>query len=223
MNILEELYILKDDIKNETILELINILIFIEINIDDIKKYSENIYILNIDEYYFFEIINNDINYIILKNGKIEKRIKLFKHHKKELTLDITLDLISQLYITIINNIDLKYKNTESIRKKCSKLNVNELDNIKIIFLDNTIIEKYHYIDDSDFDFYLDEQKYRIDKIIINTIEYKRNEIYTDEFQKEELETLYKEENYEMLELIKKNNLNKFIELCKIISKYNKL
>jgi hypothetical protein len=211
MNILEELYNLKDDIKNETILELINILIFIEINMDDVKKYSENIYILNIDEFYFFEIINNDINYIILKNGKIEKRIKLFKHHKKELTLNITLDLISQLYITIINNIDLKYKDTNSIRKKCSKLNVNELDNIKIIFLDNTIIEKYYYIDDTDFDFYLEEQKYRIDKIIINNIEYVRTEIYTDEFQKEELETLYNEENYETLELIKKNNLNKFI------------
>jgi len=211
MNILEELYNLKDDIKNETILELINILIFIEINMDDVKKYSENIYILNIDEFYFFEIINNDINYIILKNGKIEKRIKLFKHHKKELTLNITLDLISQLYITIINNIDLKYKDTNSIRKKCSKLNVNELDNIKIILLDNTIIEKYHYIDDTDFDFYLEEQKYRIDKIIINDIEYIRNEIYTEEFQKEELETLYNEENYETLELIKKNNLNKFI------------
>lgn len=211
-NILEELFKLQQDNKDENVKTLLNVLIYLKMNEEKAERYTDNVYLINIEGNQYFEIKNYDMNMVFYKDDKLSDRIPLFRH-KPHLDKDKneTFAVISDYYKEIVDNIDLLNKYKPPIKKSILTLDkLSVLDNIIFNFVYGTCVE-YHYIDQFDFENYLEEHNKDIKSITINEKIIPRTEFLTDKFQKREYDESIESESYELLKYLKDCKLNKYI------------
>jgi len=211
-NLLEKLLELKQNINNDNIQTMLNVLIYLKMNEDRSEKYTEDVYLLNIENNQYFEIRNYNLNMIFYKDEKLSDRVPLFRYNPPKLKDDNhNFVEISNYYKEIIDNIIKLNINKEGIKK--SILNIEKLstlDDIIFYFVYGTSIE-YHYIDLFDFETYVEEHHKDIQSISINDEIITRKEFLTDKFQKTEYDDSLESESYEFLKYLKEYKLNKYV------------
>lgn len=211
-DILQELNQIKKINDDEEIDTLINILVYLKINENNVIKYTDDIYFINVEDDIYLEVKKMDINYIIYSNNRINKRVKLYKYHINTLNKNDNYKKISKIYTTILQEIsDLNYMNN-SVRENCLKISINSNDKVSIRFIDGSYIENYHFIDEEDFEIFMEDNSNNIKNITINSILYERKDIFSDEYQQREYADSLIKEDYEFLNYLKINKLNKYLK-----------
>jgi hypothetical protein len=210
--LLEKLLELQQDNNDEKVRTLLNVLIYLKMNEEKAEKYTDDTYFINIEDNQYFEIRNYSVNMIFYEKEKITDRFPLFRHNPNQINeTNNDFILISNYYKEIVDNIIILNKNKDCIKKSILTIEkMSPLDDIIINFTYGTTVE-YHFLDQFDFESYLEEHHKDIISITINDEIISRTEYLTDKFQKTEYDESIESESYEFLKYLKDHKMNKYI------------